>query len=73
MARRRTDEPAEHLPPDKAELAVIVRRAFDEPEGSDYGARIGNAVRAVMRARPEMTAPDALAAVRWLLRETAQE
>jgi hypothetical protein len=68
MARRCTEWPGEHLPPDKAELAVIVRHAFDELDSADYGTRTGNAVRAVMWARPDMTAPDALAAARWLLR-----
>jgi hypothetical protein len=57
------------MPPDKAELAVIVRRAFDELDSPDYGARVGNSVRAVIRARRDMTAPAALATVRWLLRE----
>ncbi len=51
MAKRHTEGPGERLPPDKTELAEVVRRAFDEPDGADYRARISNAVRAVMQAR----------------------
>jgi hypothetical protein len=69
MANRCTKRRGDRLPPDKAELAQIIRCAYDEIESPDESARAGNAVRAALRARPEMTAPDALATVPWVLRE----
>jgi hypothetical protein len=49
-------------------LAQIIDQAFADAKSPDHRARIGNAVQAVMRARPEMAAPDALATVWWLVR-----
>jgi hypothetical protein len=55
--------------PTKAEVrARVIDQEFAEANSPNYGARLGNAVQAVVRARPDLTAPDTLAAVRWLLR-----
>ena len=53
-----------------ADLQRIARRALEEAQaaGEDYLGQTGAAVRAVRVARPEITAPEALAVVNLVRR-----
>jgi hypothetical protein len=47
------------------ELATVIKYAVADAHrtGLDYNGEMGNAVRAVMRVRPDLDAPEALAVV----------